>query len=485
MSVARHTAFNLAGVAVPILVGLVTVPLYLHAIGLERYGVLSIIWVLAGYFNFFDFGIGRATTQRMASLSNAPAEDRNRLFWSSVCSTAGLGLLSAVVVLPITAVAIARMTGDPAVISEARQSLPLIAILVMVSITISGVAGTLEGMRAFGAVNLISAVGSFLTATGPLATAYLIGPSIPNLVAATLLARLLVFLASLFFTVRLVPVRRPSFLDRASLMTLLKFGSWAFVSSLVGPLLVNFDRFAIGGLLGAKQVAYYVVGFNLIMLLLSLPGALTRALFPRLAELSDSDAQVRSIDAFQLMIGLATPVTVVAMLAVTIFLTLWIGPDVASHTAPATLILSFGLWANGLAQIPFIRLQAMGRSDISAKFHLIELPLYAAILFPAIWLLGIAGAALAWSLRCAVDLLLLARSAGLSRTHAISTLAPLSTLVAAYGLSRLVPFGLSYCAISLVLLSVTLAVSWNAIPFTLRRQLFDYKGILSSSSVGR
>ena len=77
---------------------------------------------------------------------------------------------------------------------------------------------------------------------------------------------------------------------------------------------------------------------------------------------------------------------------------------------------------NGLSHVPCGYLQASGRPDVPARFHLLEL----AIHLPLTWMLvqtwGITGAALAWTIRVSLDstLLFLAsdRVLGMSLAHA-------------------------------------------------------------------
>jgi O-antigen/teichoic acid export membrane protein len=70
-------------------------------------------------------------------------------------------------------------------------------------------------------------------------------------------------------------------------------------------------------------------------------------------------------------------------------------------------IMSAAVLLNGLAMIPFSFIQASGRPDITAKYHVIEFVIYV----PLLWLLirewTIVGAALAWLIRVALDLALL------------------------------------------------------------------------------
>jgi O-antigen/teichoic acid export membrane protein len=65
--------------------------------------------------------------------------------------------------------------------------------------------------------------------------------------------------------------------------------------------------------------------------------------------------------------------------------------------------LAVGVLINGLAHIPFVLVQGAGRADVTGKLHLLELPLYVALLW---WLTathGVIGAAWAWTARVTAD----------------------------------------------------------------------------------
>jgi O-antigen/teichoic acid export membrane protein len=187
----------------------------------------------------------------------------------------------------------------------------------------------------------------------------------------------------------------------------LHFGGWTTVTNVVGPLLAFWDRFAIGAVLGSAAVALYVVPFNLVWQLAVLPAALAGALSPRLASLPVDDARLLSRRSLLVLAFLLTPATLVMLAGVGPFLHLWIGEIAARESTPVAYVLLFGLWANSLARIAFARLVAGGRPDVVAKVHLAELLPYVALLYFGMVRFGLVGAALAWSIRCAADTLIL------------------------------------------------------------------------------
>lgn len=63
---ARNTLLNLIGQGLPLVVAVVTIPFIIQGLGIERFGLLSLAWVVLGYFAIFDLGLGRATTKFVA-----------------------------------------------------------------------------------------------------------------------------------------------------------------------------------------------------------------------------------------------------------------------------------------------------------------------------------------------------------------------------------------------------------------------------------
>jgi O-antigen/teichoic acid export membrane protein len=91
---------------------------------------------------------------------------------------------------------------------------------------------------------------------------------------------------------------------------------------------------------------------------------------------------------------------------------LWLGDAYAQQMLDTSRLILAGVLVNGFALVPFTLLQAIGRSDITAKLHVVELPLFVAGIAALVAAFGVVGAALAWVLRVAFDaicLLLVAR----------------------------------------------------------------------------
>ncbi|MGZ4898793.1 MAG: hypothetical protein ACXV8X_03975, partial [Candidatus Angelobacter sp.] len=65
-SVAGNTLWNLLGNCFPVAVAVVCLPVLKRGLGTERLGIISLAWVVIGYFGLFDLGLSRALTKLVA-----------------------------------------------------------------------------------------------------------------------------------------------------------------------------------------------------------------------------------------------------------------------------------------------------------------------------------------------------------------------------------------------------------------------------------
>src|SRR5579872_2825937 len=93
-SLTANVIWNLLGQGAPLVIAVLAIPVLIRDLGTDRFGLLSLAWVLVGYFSIFDLGIGRALTQIIAEAppDNPNSDALNKLVWTSLALLAMLGI---------------------------------------------------------------------------------------------------------------------------------------------------------------------------------------------------------------------------------------------------------------------------------------------------------------------------------------------------------------------------------------------------------
>jgi O-antigen/teichoic acid export membrane protein len=404
----RNTAWNMLGQVAPAIAAVFTVPILIRGLGTERFGVLTLIWLVVGYFSIFDLGLGRALTQLLADrLGRDDHRSVPPLVWTAMALMGCLGVLGTVVAL-LVAPSVQHALKAPASLGvETLHAVYLLALSIPLVVSTAGLRGVLEARQRFDLANVVRLASGVFTYVGPVLTLAFS----QSLVAITLVlvaGRFATWVAYLILCVHELPeLRHGVALDRSYVRPLLRFGGWMTVSNVVSPVLVYLDRFLIATVIGATAVAYYVTPFEIVTRLLLLPWAFSGVLFPLIAATFVQNPQ-RSARLFSRGIRLTFLTLFPFVLCAIAFahegLALWVGESIASHSSVVLRWLALGVFMNGVVQVPFATIQAAGRPDLTARIHLIELPLY----LPTLWWMahrwGIEGAAIAWMLRGGFDL---------------------------------------------------------------------------------
>lgn len=400
-----NTAWNLAGLGTPILAAIVAMPLLISQLGDARFGILALGWMVTGYFALFDFGVGRATTRSMAALRSAAADGEHAaVFWNSLYVHAALALAGGLVFAAAvpwfveTAFAI-----PPALRGEAYAAFYWLAFSVPALVLASALRGPLEAEQRFDLVNAVKMPISALNYLAPL-VALQFTHRVDAVIAVIALSRWLATLAYGLLCRRAVTLQPGHHgFHRLTAMNLLKDGGWLTVTSIAVPAIMMLDRGLIARLVSLESVTYYVVPYEVITKMWVLSASLLGAAYPLMSTSKGHDLRQLCDQTLRWLLVAATPATLVAVMFAEELLRLWVGPHIAAHGAPVMQWLAIGVWISILAQVPLTALQASGRAHIVGSVQLLELPLYAALAWWLILLYGATGAALAWTIRAAVE----------------------------------------------------------------------------------
>lgn len=404
----RNIFWNLLGTGSPLLVAIVAIPLLIDGLSLARFGVLTLTWMVVGYFSLFDLGLGRALTKLVAEkLGKGRADDVPMLIWTALLLMMLLGLFGAALLAAFSSWLVSDVLNIPVELqTETLTAFYLLAASIPIVISSTGLQGVLEAHQRFGLVNAVRIPLGVFTFLGPVLVLSFSHSLVP-VVAALVAARLFSWLAYVVLCLRVEPELRQSVsVDWQMFKPLISFGGWMTVSNIISPLMVYLDRFLIGAVLTMTAVSYYATPYEVVTRLLIIPGALMGVMFPAFATVLSHD-KMYAAQLYGKTVKYVFLLLFPAVLVIVTFaregLTLWLGSGFAENSTLVLQILAVGVFLNAHANVPFGLIQSAGRPDLTAKLHVAELPFYLLVLW---WLLndyGIVGVAIAWLLRVAID----------------------------------------------------------------------------------
>jgi O-antigen/teichoic acid export membrane protein len=409
VSIARNTLITIGGTAASIAVTLVTVPLYIKAIGLERYGVLAVVWTILAYFGLVELGVSGAMVQRLARGMLSPRQ-RITLYWTGFTMNALMGLIGgALLWLSFNALMTMMSFSTVEVEIEIRSAGVLVAALIVVMTLRSVNNSVLYGAERFVTATVLSTLETVASAIAPLAVAIFASANIYCLIAAILAVRTLFLVASFVVMIPSLPGFRLARGHMSQARDLLSIGFWFWLAGLIAPLMTYFDRFLIGSVVGVAQLPYYSVPQTILQQSSHIPRALGSVLFPRFSAMKDDATAAKlAIKAMEAMSFAVTPISVILILTVQPMLATWLSEDFAEKSYVVAVVLMFSLLPSAISRVIASQLNGRNRPDLVVKVLLVEIVPYGIGLYVLSRSFGLLGVAIMWTLRVTVDTLLLA-----------------------------------------------------------------------------
>ncbi|TFY97893.1 oligosaccharide flippase family protein [Ramlibacter rhizophilus] len=411
----RDLLYSAAGLLLPLAAAMCALPILIQALGLTRFGLLMMMMAGVLYLSVLDLGIGTAITYWL-SRRNSSADESGGVIGSATTVVLVIGLFVGAAMLYF-APRLASLVGDADLLADVTLALRVLGLAAAPVLLGALYSGVLAAEQRFWELNWIRSLMGVLSYAGP-AAASLWMPSL-SLSCAVLVAVRAIWAALLFREChRLAPIRLSGAVDAVlTLRPLLRFGAWLTVSNLVGPIMMYMDRFYLGLVRSAEDVARYVTPYEIATRLTLLPAAVMPVLFPAFVRLfANRDTRMPpSALPMQTAFWIATACALAAgslSFGAPAVIKIIGGGELAEDSVKVLRILLAATLLNCLAQVHFAQVQSTGRTDLIAKVHLVEVCLYIPALLLLLDILGIVGVALAWALRASIDAGVFCRMAG-------------------------------------------------------------------------
>jgi len=399
-----------SGQLILLLVAFLFFPYTISHLGAEGFGLLSLVWLVFGYFSIFDFGLSRATTRFISvALGEKDHESIPSIFWTSASIQALIGIAgSLALALAFTLFSGRFLKLSPHLMSDTGNIFFILSLSLPAVISSRMFRGALEADQRFVLINLIQIPAGILVYSMP----------VLGIISGLDLTRIVILISLVWWSsclcyflacLKVYPALARFRLDKGLVRPLLSFGSWVTVCNIFVPVLMYIDRFFIVSFISMAALTYYAVPFELLSRLSFIPTSLSIVLYPLFGRLLTGDRQALNeiyLKSLKLLMLIFAPLTLLIVFFSKGILAFWLDKTFVLNSVLVMQVLAIAFFVNGLAQIPASLLDAIGRPDLRGKVFLSYVVFYILLVWAMTAKFGITGAAFAWLIRAMIELII-------------------------------------------------------------------------------
>jgi len=348
-TVARSAVWNVAGYVVASAYVILVVPIVVGYVGIEQFGLWSLIVALTGYIGLTDLGVATSFVKFIAEYqSRGDRENVNSVVRHGILfylAVSAIFLLAGALASPY----IFPLIGIPA----SKQSLAWnLLLLYLIGFAINNLAtvytSVLAGLQRMDVLNGMQSL-VLVIRFGAVVLALAMGAGLPGMAFAEIGVAVVSLIAGIMAARRCHPDLRlgPWEYDNRMMMRLVKFGSQLQVSRLSELVQAHFDKFLIGRWIGLSPVSIYDFGSRPIGRIRSLASVAANSLLPAISALDaeDNDDRIRAalVRSTRYLAMVFAPIFAFVALFADELMTVWLGGgyEVAAMTLRVFSVAAF------------------------------------------------------------------------------------------------------------------------------------------------
>jgi O-antigen/teichoic acid export membrane protein len=190
---------------------------------------------------------------------------------------------------------------------------------------------------------------------------------------------------------------------------LMVFGGWYTLSNIIAAATGQADRLILASLVSVAAVTSFFIPIEIVSQSLIIVGAITTVFYPYLAKMQSNidfgakKSFIKVLIYSSVIMGL---ISLVIFFYGGLLFKIWTGNENIQSISTADnlmKILSFGIVPYVFGTISTSLIHSRGRTDLTARIHILEAPLFIAITYFLVDSFGLYGAAISWVIRVSID----------------------------------------------------------------------------------
>lgn len=398
---------NYAGQVWIALMGIVFMPMYMHLLGIESFGLVGLMLSFQAILQLFDFGIGGAANRELSRRAHDRTLDSSSRDLVRTSEAVIWTLAIAVVLLSWSAshnlahywLHLKKLTPE-----QATRAITIMGLAIALLWPSTFYANCLSGLERQLQLNFVQVVFATLRYAGILPVMWWIAPTIEVFLYWHVLVGVLQSLVTGWLVWHYMPSSQRSVqCSFKALAGSSRFAGGLFSIGVLAMGVSQLDRFILTSLRPLEEMGYYTLALSVAAGLGRMVQPMFNAIYPRFSRLVAQKNESELLELYHLssqyLAVVLASITAVLMIFTYDVLWLWTGDTaLAVKVAPTLQLLVLGTALNGLMSIPYALQLAYGWTRLALGLNAVSLVLGLPLCLWAVHHYGMLGAATPWLL---------------------------------------------------------------------------------------
>jgi O-antigen/teichoic acid export membrane protein len=406
VSLKANVVANILGQLWRGLLNIGVLPIYIHYLGIQSFGLVGIFATLLIALSWLDLGLRPALVREMARFigGSVGIQEIRDLLHSIALIVLAIAVAIAIgIFLMAPWLAVHWITSQSVPIDVVQQALTIIGLVVGIGFAENIYVSALAGLQRQFMLNLIYGLVAAIRSFGAIAILAWISPTIQ----AFLLWQAASWLLSLGIVAYAVYCVLPSGSRAARFSRTALAEIWPFASGMIrvlilSTLLTQIDKLVLPRLLTLEAYGHYILASSVANTLFMAVWPIITAFYPRFTELVSRGDVLELTKAYhcgaQLVAAMLGPAAAMLVIFGDRALAVWTGNhDLSLATAPLLAALAAGALLNGITWIPYHLQLAYGWTTLAVKVNAAAVAIVIPMFFLVVPTFGALGAASLWA----------------------------------------------------------------------------------------